>query len=337
VFFLKLPTVLEERLMHFRTAAIIALLVSHAGSTFAQGYPSRPVRVIVPFPPGQTTDVSARIVADKLSQSLGQPFVIVNQPGAGGQIGTQAVVNAAPDGYTLLGAGSGPVTVLPALQKVPYDSLTQLAPISLTSFVAFALVAHPSFPARSTVEFITLIRTNPEKHTYSSSGTGTTAHLTTEYFNALAGLKARYVPFNGSTASLNAILGQQIDYTFEGIPAVINFTKSARLKTFGVSSLSRLTAMPDVQTISESGDPSVTSFEMIAWLGYLGPAGLPPAIAEQLSAEITKALKSPEVAERYKGLGMETLWSTPAEMLATMQRDKERYGAIAKRANIKLD
>lgn len=323
--------------MRFRIAMLVSLLACYAGAAFAQGYPSRPVRVIVPFPPGQSTDVSARIVADRLSQALGQPFVIVNQPGAGGQIGTQAVVAAAPDGYTLLGAGSGPVTVLPALQKVPYDSLTQLAPVSLTSFVAFALVTHPSFPARTSEELIALVRASPDKYTYSSSGTGTTAHLTNEYFNALAGLKARYIPFNGSTASLNAILGEQVDFTFEGIPAVINFTKSARLKTFGVSSGSRLSVMPDVPTIAESGGASVAGFEMIAWLGYLGPVGLPPAIAEQLSAEITKALKTPEMAERFRNLGMEPLWSTPAEMMATMQRDRERYRAIAKRANIKLD
>jgi len=313
------------------------ILLAWAATVGAQAYPNRPVRVVIPFPPGQATDLSARIVADRLAQAMGQPFVIVNQPGAGGQTGTEAVTKAAPDGYTLLGVGSGPITVLPALQKVPYDPVTQLSPVSLTSFVAFALVAGSAFPATNTAELIATIRANPDKYTYSSSGVGTTANLANESFNAIAGLKARHVPFNGATASLTAVMGGHVDFTFESVPAVISFVNSARLKTYGVSTTKRLSALPNVPTIAESGGGDVSSYEMIAWLGYMAPPGLPADIANRLSAEITKILKSPDVAEKFRTLGMETLWSTPAEMAATIRRDIERYGAIAKRANIKIN
>ena len=327
----------KARIMQLRTAVPGLILLAAAAIAGAQGYPNRPVRVVIPFPPGQATDLSARIVAERLAQALGQPFVIVNQPGAGGQTGTEAVTKAAPDGYTLLGVGSGPITVLPALQKVPYDPVTQLSPVSLTSFVAFALVASPAFPANSTAELIATIRAHPDKYTYSSSGVGTTANLANESFNAIAGLKARHVPFNGAPASLTALMGGHVDFTFESVPAVISFINSARLKTFGVSTTRRLSALPEVPTIAESGGGDVTNFDMIAWLGYMAPAGLPAEIANRLAAEIAKILRSPDVAERFRALGMEALWSTPAEMAATIRSDTERYGAIAKKANIKIN
>ncbi len=195
-----------------KRAMILVAALAFAGAVSAQQYPSRTVRVVVPWPPGQATDLAARLVAERLSQALGQPFVADNRPGAGGQIGTDAVVKAAPDGYTLLAASSGPISIMPVLQKTPYEPLRDLAPVSLIARVPFALVVNPSFPAANAKEFIALVRANPDKYTFSSSGTGATAHLFAELFNSMAQLKARHVPYKGTVPALTDIMNGQIAY-----------------------------------------------------------------------------------------------------------------------------
>ena len=200
------------------TAFLISFLV--AGAAWAQAYPTRAVRVVVPWPPGQATDIAARVVAQKLQESLGQPFVIDNKPGAGGSIGTDIVAKSAGDGYTLLAASSGPVSIMPSLQKVPYDPLKDLQPVSLMCVNAYALVTRPDFPASNAKEFVALLRANPDKFTFSSSGTGATAHLVAELFNSMAGIKARHVPYKGSAPALTDIMNGQIDYTLETIASV---------------------------------------------------------------------------------------------------------------------
>ena len=200
------------------TAFFIAFLA--AGAALAQAYPARPVRVVVPWPPGQATDIAARVVSLKLQESLGQPFVIDNKPGAGGSIGTDIVAKSAGDGYTLLAASSGPVSIMPSLQKVPYDPLKDLQPVSLMCVNAYALVTRPDFPASNAKEFVALLRANPDKFTFSSSGTGATAHLVAELFNSMAGIKARHVPYKGSAPALTDIMNGQIDYTLETIASV---------------------------------------------------------------------------------------------------------------------
>jgi tripartite-type tricarboxylate transporter receptor subunit TctC len=311
-----------------------ALVAAFAGAAIAQSYPNRPVKVVVPWPPGQATDIAARVVAEKLQESLGQPFVIENRPGAGGAIGSEAVAKSATDGYTLLAASSGPLSIMPNLQKTPYDTLKDFGPISLVAATPFALVVNPSFPANNAKEFIAEIKANPGKYTFSSSGTGATAHLFTELFNSMAQIQARHVPYKGSTAGLTDIMNGQVTYTIETVAATASFIKSGRLKTFGVSTAKRTGALPDVPPLAETaGIP----YDAAAWIGYAAPAGTPREVLARVSGEIQKALKGDDMKQRMINVGLDAVSSTPDEMAAFMKREQERYGNIIRSANIKID
>ena len=315
------------------TAAFALFLI--AGSAWAQAYPNRAVRIIVPWPPGQATDIAARVVAEKLSQQLGQPFVADNRPGAGGSIGTDAVAKAAGDGYTLLAASSGPISIMPNLQKVPYDPLKDLQPVSLIAMAPFALVTHPSFPAKNAAEFVALVRANPDKYTFSSSGTGATAHLVSELFNSMAGLKARHVPYKGSAPALSDLMGGQIDYTLETVASLAGHIKAGRLKVLGVTSGKRTGALPDVPTLAEAA--KIPGYDIGAWIGYAAPPGTPKDVAIKLSSEIAKAMQTSDLKERYLALGMDPASSTPDEMATFLRNEQARYGSIIKNANIKVE
>jgi tripartite-type tricarboxylate transporter receptor subunit TctC len=316
--------------------AVIALTaLAFAGVVQAQQYPGRTVRVIVPWPPGQATDLAARIVADKLSQALGQPFVADNRPGAGGSIGTDAVVRAAPDGYTLLAASSGPISIMPVLQKPPYDPLKDLSTISLIARVPFALVTHPSFPAANAKEFIAVIRASPDKYAFSSSGTGATAHMFTELFNSMAQVKARHIPYKGTVPALTDIMNGEIAYTIETVAATGSHVKSGRLKAYGVSTKQRTAGLPDVAPLAEAA--GLPDYDVAAWVGYMAPPGTPRDIRVRLAAELQKALAADDVKERYLSLGMDVASNTPDEMAAFMRREQDRYAEIARTANIKIE
>ena len=316
-----------------RFAVLLALVVTSCA--WAQGYPSRPVRIIVPWPPGQATDIAARVVAEKLQQQLGQPFVADNRPGAGGSIGTDAVVKAAPDGYTLLAASSGPISIMPNLQKTPYDPLKDLQPVSLIAMAPFALVTHPSFPANNAREFVQLVRANPDKYTFSSSGTGATAHLVSELFNSMAGLKARHVPYKGSAPAIADLIGGQISYTLETVASLSGHIKAGRLKVLGVTSGKRTAGLPDVPTLAEAA--GIPGYDIGAWIGYAAPPGTPREITARLAAEIAKVMQAPELKERYLALGMDPASNTPDEMAAFLRSEQARYGSIIKNANIKVE
>lgn len=305
-----------------------------AGAVHAQAYPTRPIRLVVPWPPGQATDLAARIVADRLSQTMGQPFVVDNKPGAGGQIGTDIVAKAQPDGYTLLAASSGPVSIAPSLQKLPYAPLTDLAPVSVVAVNPFALVTYPSFPANNAREFIAKLKAEPDKYTFASSGTGATAHLITAFFNSIAEVQTRHIPYKGSVPALTDIMGGQVDYTFETVPSVVAHVKAGKLKTFGVSYTKRSAAMPDVPTIAEV--TGLTGFNIGSWIGYMGPAGLPKEIADKLSAEVRKAVATTETHDRYLPLGLDQMANSPAEMLVMLHQEQDRFAAIVKKNNITI-
>jgi len=311
---------------------VVSLLLATAVG--AQSYPNRAVRIIVPWPPGQATDIAARVVAEKLSQQLGQAFVADNRPGAGGSIGTDAVAKSAPDGYTLLAASSGPISIMPNLQKTPYDPLKDLAPISLIAAVPFALVTHPSFPAANAREFVALVKANPGKYTFASSGTGATAHLFGELFNSVAGIQARHVPYKGTAPAITDIMNGQVSYAVETVAATAGHVKSGRLKAYGVSSLRRTGALPDVPPLAEA---TGLAYEAAAWIGYAAPPGTPREILARISSEMQKVLASEELKERFVALGMDAASSTPDEMAAFMRREQERYGTIIRNANIKVE
>ena len=312
----------------------IALLAAPL-SAFAQAYPNKPIRLIVPWPPGQATDLAARIVAEKISVVLGQPIVVENKPGAGGAIGTDQVAKAAPDGYTLLAASSGPISIMPNLQKTPYEPLKDLAPVTLTAIAPFALVARPNFPAANARELVALVKANPDKYTFSSSGTGATAHLFSELFHSLAQIKSRHVPYKGSAPGITDLMGGQVDYTIETVASIVAHVKSGKLKAYGVTTARRSSAMPDVPTLAEAAN--LPGFDAAAWIGYLAPAGTPREITARISAEVQKAVQSQDLKDRYLTLGMEPAANSPEELGALMRREEARYAQIIKSAGIKLE
>jgi tripartite-type tricarboxylate transporter receptor subunit TctC len=314
-------------------AALAALTLS--GAALAQAYPNRPVKVVVPWPPGQATDIAARVVAERLQAALGQPFVVENRPGAGGAIGTDVVVKSAPDGYTILAASSGPLSIMPNLQKTPYDPLKDLAPVSLICMTPFALVAHPSFPAANAKEFVALVKANPGKYTFASSGTGATAHLFAELFNSMAGIQARHVPYKGSAPALTDVMNGSVSYALETVAATQTHIKSGKLKAFGVTTARRTGAMPELPPLAEAA--GLPGYDAAAWIGYAAPAGTPRAALTRISGEMQKLLATEEIKARLVSLGLDAHASTPDEMAAFMRREQERYAAIIKAQNIKVE
>lgn len=304
-------------------------------AAFAQSYPNRPVKVVVPWPPGQATDIAARVVAQKLQESFNQAFVIENKPGAGGAIGSEVVAKSAADGYTLLAASSGPLSIMPNLQKIPYDPLKDFAPVSMVAVTPFALVTHPSFPAANAVEFVALLRANPGKYTFATSGTGATAHLVTELFNAMAQVQARHVPYKGSAPALADVMNGEISYAIETVAATAPHIKSGRVKTFGVSTARRSAALPDVPPLAESA--GLPQYDIAGWIGYAAPAGTPHEFVARLSGEIRKALANDDLKVRMVSLGLDAVSTTPEEMAAYMRREQDRYGEIIRNANIRVE
>jgi tripartite-type tricarboxylate transporter receptor subunit TctC len=313
--------------------AAFSFLVTTAA--IAQGYPNRAVKVIVPWPPGQATDIAARMVAQKLQEQTGQPFVIDNRPGAGGSLGTAVAATSAPDGYTLLAASSGPISIMPSLQKLTYEPQKDFVLISLITRNPYALVVNPSFPASNAKEFVALLKANPDKYTFGSSGTGATAHLLTELFNSMAQVQARHIPYKGSAPALTDVMNGQVTYMIETVASMAGHIKSGRLKALGVSTSKRAAALPDVPTLAEAA--GLPDYDAAAWIGYAAPAGIPREALARLSAEIQKALQTPDMQEKLLNAGLDPVASTPEELPAFMRREQERYATVIKNANIRVE
>ncbi len=317
-----------------RIALLFASLLLSAAA-LAQSYPNRPVKVIVPWPPGQATDIAARMLAEKMQDALKQPFVVDNRAGAGGAIGTEVAVKSPADGYTILAASSGPVSIMPSLQKLPYEPLKDLTLVGLVSRNPYALVVASNFPANNAKEFVALVKASPDKYTFASSGTGATAHLVAELFNSQAGLKARHVPYKGSAPAITDVISGQVDYMVETVAAVSPHVKSGRLKSFGVSTAKRAAALPDAPTLAEAA--GLPDYDIGAWIGYAVHSSTPRDIVQRLAGEMQKALAAPDLRERLLNAGLDPA-DIPFEQLpAFMRREQDRYAAIIKAANIKID
>jgi tripartite-type tricarboxylate transporter receptor subunit TctC len=299
-------------------------------------YPSKPVRVIVPFGPGGAADTLPRLLAQHLSPMWGQPVVVENRTGAAGNIGMEQGAKAAPDGYTLTSAPVGNLAINPHLySKLSFDVLKDFTPITLVASVQNVLVVNPAVPAKDLKALIAYAKARPGQLTYGSGGVGTQAHIGGEIFEAMAGVHMVHVAYRGVGDSVRDLLGGQVDMIFAQIPAVKPHIDSGKLRALGVASPKRTAALPDVPTIDEAG--GMTGFQAVSWYAIVGPAGMPPMVTAKIQADVAKVIHSPEIRERLQGLGAEPVGSTPAELAAAIKADYDRYGTVIKRLGIKAD
>ena len=319
--------------MPLRFAACLALA---AASFFAhaQSWPSRPIKMVVPFPAGGPTDVMTRVLSDKLAQALGQPVVVENKPGAGGTIGSDFAAKSAPDGYTLLMATGSTHSVGPYLGKVPYDPQRDFTPIVYVGFATNVLLVSPKLGVNSVPELIELAKKDPGKLNYSTSGIGSVAHLTSEMFASMAGIKLTHVPYKGTQLSITDIANGQVAMLFDNVMTGKPHVESKRLKGIAISSKTRSSLMPDIPTVAESGLPGFDSWN---YFGIFGPAGLPPAITQRVNAEMNRILGDAAVKERFHALGFEITGGTPAEFAAVIQSEAQRWSKVIRDANVKAE
>lgn len=305
----------------------LTLLVLVSGSALA-AYPDRPVRLIVPFPPGGPTDIVARPLAQNLSENLGQQVIVDNRGGAGGNIGAAAVVKSAADGYSLLMGTVGTHAINASLyKKLTFDPVKDFAPVSLVAQAAVVLVVHPSVPAKTLNEFIALARFKPAQITFGSAGSGSPGHLTGELFKDMAGVDLVHVPYQGSAPAISDLLGGQIHAMFDPIQATLSHVKAGKLRILGVSSSKRSSALPDVPTIAEAGVPG---FETTAWWAVFAPAGTPKEIITKLNTEIVKIMRSADMKERLRQLDIEPIGSTPDQLAAFMKTETAKWSRAVK-------
>ena len=298
-----------------------------AVSALAQDYPARPVRIVIPLSPGGTTDVPGRIIAQKLSEALGQQFFVENRAGAGGTIGTDYVAKSRPDGYTLLLTAS-PFVIAPHVYKnMPYDTLADFAPVIRIASGPYVLVVHPSLGVNSVKELIALAKKEPGKIDFASSGNGGAQHLVTELFMYMTGIKLNHVPYKGSGPAQQDLMSGIIKVSFVGTPIAIPHMKSGRLKALGVSTARRSPEMPDVPTIAEAGVPG---YEAIVWIGMLAPAGTPREIVARLNGEIGKLIRTDDVKRLLAPTGMEPDPDTPAQFGAYLKADYDKWGKVVR-------
>jgi tripartite-type tricarboxylate transporter receptor subunit TctC len=319
-----------------RWFAFLVFTLAFPASAFAQdsSYPSRPVRFILPFPPGGGTDILGRIIAERLSANLGQPVVIENRGGAGGNVGTEAAARSAPDGYTILLAAPS-LAISPSLySKLNYDPVKDFAPISLVATVPNVMVTHPSVPAQTLQEFIALARLRPGGMNFGSGGSGTSNHLAGELFNIVTGTKLVHVPYKGVNLAMNDVLSGQIHLVVIGVPVAAPHIKSGRLRALALIAPQRSAALPDVLTVSEAG---LNDFEVTTWYGVLAPAGTPRPIVGRLNAELVKIMHSADTRERLAGMATDPLTSTPEEFSAYLGQEIAKWAEVVRKANLKAD
>lgn len=316
---------------HFTVAGALTLAVPVA---FAQPYPWKPIRLIVPFAPGGSNDTMSRIVGQKLGENLGQQVVVDNRAGAGGNIGSEIVARSTPDGHTLL-MGSSPLAVNASLfRKLPFDPVKDFAPVELVAGTNYVLVDHPSVPANSVKELIALAKKKPGQLNYSSGGVGSPLHLAAELFKAMTGTQMTHVPYKGGVPAVAAVLGTETQLVFGSLVTVLPHVKAGRLRALGVTSAQRSTLIPELPTIAEAGVPG---YELINWYGLLAPAGTPHAAIARLNEHIARILQLPDVRDKLLSQGLEPLGGTPQQFAAYLRADVAKWAKVIKELGLRSE
>ena len=312
---------------------LAAALLLTGGSAMAQSWPVKPIRMVIAFPPGGPTDIVSRVIAQQLSQQLGQSVVVDNKPGAGGNIAAELVAKAPADGYTIF-YNTSAIVIAPALYgKVNYDTLNDFAPVALTASVPLVLVVHPQLPAKNVKEFIELARAKPGQLNYSSSGTGTITQLASAMFSFQLGLQTQHVPYKGSAPALVDLAAGQTQFMIDTMNTVLPYVRDGRLRALGVASLKRSELLPDIPTLAET----VPGFEAAAWQGVVVPAHTSPEIIARLNQELNKALQHPDVRTKLALQGADILGGTPAQYAAYIRSEIPRWSKAVKDSNAKAE
>ena len=315
--------------------ALIAIL-SFAFAVNAYGqdaWPTRPVRMILPFPPGGGTDILGRLIAERLSASIGQPVVTENRGGAGGNVGAEAAARSAPDGYTIVLVAPS-LAISPTLySKINYDPVKDFAPISLVATVPNVMITQPSLPGQLQ-EFIAVVKAKPGALNFGSGGAGTSNHLAGELFNIVTGTKLVHVPYKGVNLAMQDVLAGNVHLVFIGIPAAAPHIKAGKLRALAIVAPQRSSALPDVPTVAEAG---LKDFEVTTWYGILAPAGTPQPVVRRLNAELVKVMHAPEMKEKLTATGTEPITSTPEEFAAYIKREIAKWGDVIRKAGVKAD
>ena len=321
---------------HAVAALIVACAVTaNTPALAADPYPSRAIRLIVPYSPGGSTDILARILGQKMTEAWSEQVIIDNRPGGGGNIGSALVAKANPDGHTLLMATNGTHAINVSMySKMPYDAVKDFAPISLVAQVPLLLVTHPSVPAKSVSELVAYAKSRPGQVTFGSASAGSSGHLAGEMLNTYAGLKAQHVPYKGDGPALIDLIGGQITYVFPNMPAAVQHVRGGKLRSYAVTTPKRSPAMPEVPTMIESG---VAGFEVIPWYGLMTAAGTPASTVAKLNAEVDRALGLPDVKERLASLGAEGLGGPPERFSRQIASDIAKYAKVVKESGARID
>jgi tripartite-type tricarboxylate transporter receptor subunit TctC len=317
--------------IRLRTYAAAAALTLAATAAAAQSYPTKPIRLVVPFPAGGTTDLLARTVGQRLTMAWGQPVIIENRPGAGATIGADYVAKAHPDGYTLLMAAVHHTIAANYYKALPYDLRKDLAPVSVVAIVPNVLVVRPDLPVASVQELVAYAKANPGKLTYASNGAGTAHNLIGEQFKSMTGTDIMHIPYKGSAPALTDLMGGRVTMMFDTVSSCLPYVQAGKLKALAVATSTRSSVLPDVPTLSEAGLPG---FDIASWFGVMAPAGTPASIIGQLSDEIARSLADPAVRKQLEPIGAEPVGSTPQAMRARIDGEIGRYGQLMKQAGL---
>jgi tripartite-type tricarboxylate transporter receptor subunit TctC len=322
----------SNRLRVVQAAAV--LVVAYAGAAMAQTWPARPISLVVPFPPGGTTDVLARAVGQELSKSLGQPIIVENKPGAGATLGATQVAKAQPDGYTLLMGAVHHTIATSVYKKLPYDFGKDFAPITTVALVPNVLVVNPGVPAKSVQELIALAKASPGKLAYGSNGQGTLQHLIGAQFGSQAGVQILHVPYKGSGPLVNDLLGGQVSMSFDTITPVLGHIKAGKLKALAVTTNKRSPTLPEVPTLDESG---LKGFNMGTWFGLLAPAATPKEIVTRLNTEVVRIINTPDFRKRLEEIGAEAVGNTGDQMAQQISDDTAKYAKLVRDEKVTIE